>query len=517
MAMKLTKLKTWFLSALLGVSLCSFTSKTNSETAKQNDINDNNSPVVLSETNIGSETSDISAVVKNYSITDIGASFQLAISTAGDGVEKNFCIGYEGEGEEYLPGSLQFFVRDSSGNLVQRTAKLNRVRSSSNFDGIGSRLGGSSITTFCDIPLAANEELVFDDTHQVLLFNIYNWIEKVDNEDVFDFASPMYAVCNLDSILNPGKYPTTFDEDDYFSLAYAGASNYSGFAAFAFNVENFGIEKYPTLTSGIERRYRDYEERISEGTAYVRSLLSFAGGTYFDIEYADGTTTRVTSTSKKYEITNGGQVVLLLENIDVNNVVNVVISGLYYEMNIFNRTTNAAVSSTTFSQRFGQVYTRMTDLQDSTGNVAVNKSNNTYLINNDLIVGLVFGISTFIFFAIVVPAYFILKKKNRNDEFKRMNTKSYVTTATYGYLCIESLLLLITFVVIRATIFNNSLTVFNPTDAYIIVFGVMAIILVGYFIRYFVIEIKNNIEKKRRDRLNINHDVIDDGTLIIRK
>ena len=98
-----------------------------------------------------------------------------------------------------------------------------------------------------------------------------------------------------------------------------------------------------------------------------------------------------------------------------------------------------------------------------------------------------------------------------------MNTKSYVTTATYGYLCIESLLLLITFVIIRATIFNNSLTVFNPTDAYIIVFGVMAIILVGYFIRYFAIEIKNNIEKKRRDRLNINHDVIDDGTLIIRK
>ena len=97
-----------------------------------------------------------------------------------------------------------------------------------------------------------------------------------------------------------------------------------------------------------------------------------------------------------------------------------------------------------------------------------------------------------------------------------MNTKSYVTTATYGYLCIESLLLLVAFITIRATIFSNALVVFNPTDAYIVFFGVASIILVGYFIRYFTVMVKNNIEKRRRDRLNMNRDLIDDGTLIIR-
>ena len=98
-----------------------------------------------------------------------------------------------------------------------------------------------------------------------------------------------------------------------------------------------------------------------------------------------------------------------------------------------------------------------------------------------------------------------------------MNTKSYATTATMGYLTIESVLLLVVFIVIRSTTFANSLIVYNPTDPYIIVLGVVSIILVGYFIRYFVIAAKNNAEKRRRDKLKINQDVIDDGTLIIRK
>ena len=68
----------------------------------------------------------------------------------------------------------------------------------------------------------------------------------------------------------------------------------------------------------------------------------------------------------------------------------------------------------------------------------------------------------------------------------------------------------------RATSFANSLAVFNPTDAYIIVLGVIAIITVGYFIRYFAIMTKNHIEKSKREKLKLNQDVIDDGTLIIK-
>lgn len=510
--MKLTKLSAYFFAVLLGASLCSFTSKTANDP-----IYNEPKKVAKTETveeadnNLGTLNPDLTFQLRSMSITELGASFQIyAAFNETANLNNNYYVGYWGEGDSYLPASLSFYVRESSGNVVQRTAEINKIQSNTLYDGIGSVLGAQYLNGFCDIPLSYGEEVVYSEGVQI--FNIFNYDYETRTAD---FENPTYSDCVI-SNLDSTTYPTKYNASNFFDLTYVGSSEFSGYSAFKFDVNNKGNEIYQSLTATTSRAYRNNEELIENGTIYVRSALSFGGSTHFLIHYSDGSSERINSTAENFEITNNEPVILLIEGVDVDSVVNIEIRDIYYNLDLYNRDTNSIITRTNFSQRFGNVYTHMVDLKNSTGDVVVNGVTDKYYINNDLLVGLLFGCSTFVFLAIVVPTYFYLKQKNRNDEFKRMNTKSYVTTATYGYLCIESLLLLVAFITIRATIFSNALVVFNPTDAYIVVFGVASIILVGYFIRYFTVMVKNNIEKRRRDRLNMNRDLIDDGTLIIR-
>lgn len=496
----------------LGIVTCSFRPVDNN-VYNGNQVNLTTTSVLdTKEVEIGETNTDILVDLRSYSVTELTASFQVLVSFSDDAnTVNNYYIGYRGEGNEYLPASLYFNVKTSNGKVEKRSAPIIPVQQNDLYDGLGANLGRTNINTYCDIELAYGEEVLYREGVQ--LFNIF-YYDSTTRE--VDLTKNSYVDCTYASI-DRDRYATNYNSKDYFEMKYTGASNYAGFSAFAFDVQNFGTEKYPTLSTTTARMYSTNEKDIANGISYVKSSLSFGGTTKFVFEFNDGSQKVLTSTNKTSEITNGGHIVLLFEDIDYKDVTNIKIQDLYYQFYIYNTSTHTNLARTNYSIRFGTTYTNMVDLVDSNGQVVVEKGENFYEINNDLIVGLVFGLSTFIFLAIVVPSYFYLKKKNRNDEFKRMNTKAYVTTSIYGYLCIESLLLLTTFVSIRSTVFNNTLNVFNPTDAFIVVFGVMGIILVGYFIRYFVIMFKNNAEKKRRDRLNINKDVIDDGTLIIRK
>ena len=511
--MKFKKLALSFLYLFIGVATCSFTSnatnvsplETSSKSAEISADNEVNGE-------LGTLNTDLEVQLRSYAVTELSASFQVLINFSDSAnLSNNYYVGYLGEGDEFLPASLRFYVRETDGQVVQRSAPINKAQQNNNYDGIGSSLGANSLNTFCDIDIAYGEEVLYD--RGVELFNVFPYDSSSRTADL---NAPTYINC-LTTALEANVYAPIYNSADFFTLTYTGSANYSGFSTFTFSAQNNGIELYPDLSGTIARLYRDNEDEILSGEYYIRSALSFGGSTKFVFTFKDGSVERITSTSMKSDITNNGNIVLLFEGIDASAVENIELYDLYYEMGIYNPSTRNDLNRSTFTQRFGRIYTRMQDLKDSNGTVVENKVSSSFNVNNDLIVGLTFSISTIIFFAIVIPSYFYLKKKNRNDEFKRMNTKNYFTTAIMGYLTIESVLLLVVFIVIRATTFANSLVVYNPTDPYIIVFGVASIILVGYFIRYFVIMVKNNIEKKRRDKLNINQDVIDDGTLIVRK
>ena len=68
------------------------------------------------------------------------------------------------------------------------------------------------------------------------------------------------------------------------------------------------------------------------------------------------------------------------------------------------------------------------------------------------------------------------------------------------------------FIIFRAGIFNNSISVHNPLDLFIVIPGIISIIVIGYFIRYLVLKYKDNKKLKEAKKLKLEQDVADDGT-----
>ena len=119
---------------------------------------------------------------------------------------------------------------------------------------------------------------------------------------------------------------------------------------------------------------------------------------------------------------------------------------------------------------------------------------------------------TVAFVGVTLGLYFYLKNKYKNDEFRRMKSKSFFVKA--AIFLVGSLVVLfdIVFIVLRASALNNAIVVYNPADAYIIILSVLSVVIIGYFIKFMVGVVKANRERRRIIKLKLNEDVLDDGT-----
>ena len=457
----------------------------------------------------GKENTDLSFIVNSINTSDLTTSVQIRIefNDSAD-LSKSYYLGYYGEGNEFKPGSLLFDIKTSSGKIENRTSSIIKINQNGIYDGIGDDLGAYQLNTFSDIPIAVGESLVIDSIRFVNCFEFLDDIRKPD------FANPLFIKADT-SRLGSGN-GTRNNLDDFTKLTYNGFSSFGTYSSFEFNVENHAGELYPTLNASTASHYKKHKEFIDNGTYYIRTRFSFGGNTFFKVEFKDELNKEpmiIKSIARSHEITYNQPIVLIFDQFNGSDVKNLTINDFYLNISIYNPSTGKEVARTNFAQRWGEAYTGMVDLIDSNGTVVEEKLTDYYVINHTLITIIVFVVISAIFLGAVIPSYFYLKNKNRNDEFKRMNTKNYVKTSIMGYIFIESFILLILMAIIRWGTFNNSLVVYNPTDIFICVFGIVSIILFGYFVRYFTISIKNNIEKNKTDKLKINQDVFDDGTL----
>ena len=113
---------------------------------------------------------------------------------------------------------------------------------------------------------------------------------------------------------------------------------------------------------------------------------------------------------------------------------------------------------------------------------------------------------------IEIGLYFYRKKKYRNDEFKRVNTRNYIKTGVITYLSLGVLLLDILFIVFRGGLFNNTFTVFNPLDNFIVVLSILCIFAIGYFAKFFISYFKDRKARREAQKLKLDNDISDDGT-----
>lgn len=509
--------KNWYYMLItLGVGCCSFAfSNVETTSMDTNKFIIDNENVLKASTSIsdnyveGSEINDgsLTASIKSITTTETSTCFQVEVTCSSS--EKDYYIGYYNS-SDYKPGVIKCTLKDNKGNTKIGYGELLRVNTLLDTNQAGGHLGQTTFTTYCDIVHGADYSLNLSEDIKIL--NIFNYDFE---EKTTDLNTYQYLKADSESITN-------YSIDTFISYSYAGKSNLNGFASYKINVDCTEKEEdgagYKSLGATYKRLYSSNQDAIDKGTMYVRTRFGFSGDTYYKVTYKDGTSEDIYDVSNFVDVTSkGSNIYFLLKGVNDENVSNIQVVGGIITLGIYNSETYKEVSRTGIQIRFGYMNFKIDDIKNEDGTVAISKSVNTYDVNSDLLIGLSVGLVSFVYIAVSLVLFFVFSKKYKDDEFRRVNPRLYWKTNILGLLAIDSVLMFIEFTAVRVNLISNSLPIFNPADAFICAFAVASLLLVGYFIKYFYILFKAKYERRRNEKLKMNNNVIDDGTLIINK
>ena len=409
-------------------------------------------------------------------IVNYGANFPAAkaepLSKAGAskyGDEKqNFIIGWYPKEGEQKPLVLEYQVSKDGGAAEKRYFEFTPTSASSLFECVGRQVNDYTKSLYCDIPLKDGEVIDFS---SAVLHNIYR------AKSVNDVAI------------------TT------------GLSTFSGYSAIDLNIDISEANVYEHLKANY---YNTNLNDINSGKLKIRYRLTSLTLCSFRITYVDGGNELqkdvkiVTPIAQfKLEKSKGNKVSFLFKNSDIapnfsaEKIREVSFVGLFVTLDLM--AAKGPIARSNVITRFG--YHSIMPYSESA---------NLFNVNAFLIILLIAYTAAFV--GATLGLYFYLKNKYKNDEFRRMKSKSFFVKA--AIFLVGSLVVLfdIVFIVLRASALNNAIVVYNPADAYIIILSVLSVVIIGYFIKFMVGVVKANRERRRIIKLKLNEDVLDDGT-----
>jgi hypothetical protein len=411
---------------------------------------------------------------------------------------QNFIIGWYPKTGEQKPLTLEYKVSVNGGAAETRYFDFAPTSANSLFECVGRQVNDYTKSLYCDIPLTEGEEIDFSST---VLHNIYR------AKTVGETAITEPELSQAYSIEPKQGFSRAYDINDFIKCSFTGLSTFSGFSAIDLNVDISEANIYEHLKSNY---YNTHLNDIKSGKLKIRYRLTSLTLCSFRITYRDGSADVqkdvkiVTPVAQfKLEQQKGNRVSFLFKNSDIatnfsaDKIKAVSFVGLYVTLDLLAQ--KGPIARSNVITRFGyhsiMPYTEKANLFD---------------INAFLIILLIAYIAIFV--GTTIGLYFYLKNKYKNDEFRRMKSKSFFVKA--AIFLVGSLVVLfdIVFIVLRASALNNAIVVYNPADAYIIVLSVMSVVIIGYFIKYMVGVIKTNKERRRIIKLKLNEDVDDDGT-----
>lgn len=431
------------------------------------------------------------------------------------GTGNNYFIGYHGEGEYYLPLYIGYYLLEDGKEPEFKTQVLPISSSAqNNYDAVGDGTGFISFTKSVDIELEKNQSV---DDERIFFLNIFeaekdaesgkllpvlekepeNPGEEAPNCRYYSHAKPAYLM--KDNI------------DDYVSYEFNNIATFAGFTSITIDMDiNVEANIYEQVKSS---SYTANKANIDSGYMQIRYRLTSFNLAYYRITYLSNDepvtlNVPITTPVDSYNLpkASDNKVTFLLENNKVapdfsaDKLIGLEFIGLYITLDLYVPSTNSIVTKSNVSTRFGV----MEILPLSSQPVGSSNINLTLLI-----VSLIYTV----IYAVITIAYFIYSKnKFKNDEFRRVNPRQFFKTATIGYAGLGIVILDIMFIIFRFFRMDNSIVVYNPLDAYVIVFSIAAILVIGYYIRFFTIMIKTNIEKNKTKKLKLDEDVDDDGT-----
>lgn len=397
---------------------------------------------------------------------------------------------------------------------------VDRGGTSGNYEALGPAYGIESITLYCTIESEYGLDIDFDTLN---VTNIYEATYDVSTKEfIVDYDNKYYLNYKENAVNYSGakKLPDVSSMEDsinYFGTKFIAVSQnldtYSIRAQIECHAEEFYASKKP-------KQYNEWKDTIANGTNFIKVRLVWNANSEYCLTVKDANGNLITHNIPTFgsyiNVEQDGITevnVFLNEKYIQGEIVDFKILNFTYYISIWTSDKfNQVKTGVNYSEYFGNLTFRALDIEDFAGNVIYEKVPTNSYFNIELLLLLTLAGIVFVYATVVIAAYFYLKKKNKDDEFKKMNTPSYVKNAIHGFIFVTAFLMLVEFCVMRWGIFNNSVVVENNLDTWIIFLGIISIIWFGYWVKYFITQIKNNIEKRRVERLKLNVNSSDDGT-----
>lgn len=416
--------------------------------------------------------------------------------------DKNYILGYYPEDGEKYPLVLGYEFEGQPGEVHYHEFNLN-TRSNSNYDSVGQNISNTVTNLFITIPLNGNNKI---NVETLTIYNIYpqTSVGNVIVPDVINYKG---------YFIKPDlTFSHQYDLDEFFKYSYSRVSSFANYIAVAMNVDTV-IE--PTIYSTLNNNY--YENNlpnIEKGHTIIRYRFTNLSSASYKIVYEgrNGLVTKVLPVSTpisyyNFSTTSTNNVVFLIDkntigdDFSLSNLHRFDLESASITLDLYIPERNAIIARSNVTTRFGNISIYNSETQPS-----------LHLFNVDLFLILLAVGFIVIYSAVATIIFYVRKEKYKNDEFRRVKPAKFLQKALIGLFGLGIIVFAIAFVVLRVTVLSNSVVVFNPTDPFIIVFGIASVLSIGYFVKELIAYVKAEKQRKTAIRLQLDKDVDDDGT-----
>lgn len=438
------------------------------------------------------------AAKKEYPLSKAGASMY------GDET-KNFILGWYPEVGTKYPLIAEYKVQKDGVTSNTKYIEFKLNSSVSFYNCVGKQISDYRTELNLDVPTESGEDIIFE---SIKLHNIFPSTRDENKKIAPDTTVPCAAV--------PQKlFINTYNIDDFVKFEFTKLSSFSKYTAIDLNLSiATDANIYQTLKPNY---YKSHKASIDTGKEYIRYRITSLTICSFKVTYEkDGqiidTIVPIKTPIIQFVINDStaaasktSKVAFLLDNTNIcgdlgfksSDIKALSFESFYITIDIFGE--KGPVAKSNASTRFGFL-----SIMPFTEKAKVFNANSFITI---------FAITYIVAYAgVTAGLFFYMKNKYKNDEFRRMKPKSFFKKAALGLGGSLIVILMVIFTILRNSVFNNVIVVFNPIDAFIIITGVLSVIIIGYFIKYLVVTGKTIKERKRVIKLRLNEDAADDGT-----
>lgn len=431
---------------------------------------------------------------------------QLEVNTTGStsfGESKDFFVGYTNPDNpsENRPLVMEYSLLDANEKTVSEHNyyEVPLVSTQTNYDAVGSTAGKGKDDRNIDIELPSGQHI---DEESIVFHNIYRLVKNDAGDVAPDWEAGAYKATPARS------FSKVYNFDDFVDVSYGTNTYLSDYSRLSIILK----AKYDVFKTLNPTSYEANKANIDNGTLRIRVLFTSLGSASYRIVYVNEAGEEImknvslSTPISVSEINDGASMGFLIKNSDIgpdfsiHNVTSVRLCNFYLQTDLFNDTKNTITGNSKKSVRFASLELLPSDTT-ATKNVSV---------------GAYFGIAYAIYVGVFVLgafAYWLYcKNKYKNDEFKRVDNKKFLLKSIrnlFGYALVLSSIL---FIIARWNLLKNTVVVYNPMDVWVIIFTITGAIFLGIAIKDLVLSIKKTMERKKKEKLHLDADVVDDGT-----